>query len=58
MASLSLANFSEFEIEMHEGVNDMNEHGKERTGKGSNPCKDDPPDRQLTIKEAIPFLHF
>ena len=56
MASSVLAKFSELEIEVHENANDIDEHRKERTRKGSNPCKDDLPDRQLTTKEAFPFL--
>jgi hypothetical protein len=58
MAFLVLAKFSGFKIEAHENTNDIDEHGKERTRKACNPCKDDLPDRQLIIKEAIPFFRF
>jgi hypothetical protein len=56
MAFLALAKFSEIEIETNENAKDIDEHGKERTRKACNPCKDNLSDRQLIIKEAIPFL--
>jgi hypothetical protein len=56
MGSLFSAKFSEFEIEEHENANDIDEHGKGRTRKACSPCKDNLIDRQLTKKEAIPFL--
>ena len=37
MGSLVLAKFSEVEIEAHENANDMDELGRERTRKVSNP---------------------
>ena len=58
MASLVLAKLSEFEIEVRENANDIDEHGNERTRKACNPCKDDLSDYQVITKEAIPFLPF
>jgi hypothetical protein len=59
MGSLFLAKISEFEIESHVNANDIDENGNERTArKACNPCKDDLSDRQLTIKEVIPFPRF
>ena len=56
MGSLYLAKFSAFEIEGRENANDIGEHGKGRTRKACNPCKDDLCDRHLRVQEAIPFL--
>ena len=58
MGSLFLAKISELEIEVHENANDIDEHGKERTREGCNPCKEDISDRHLIIREAIPSLRF